>query len=310
MKTRISMMLLGITLFMSTGIMAQALYDTNGNKIGKIADGKIWDTFNGRIVARIDGERITDGSGANILNYIRSNGRVMDKTGGNCLGYINSSGRVTDKTGVTTVGFVEGRYVYDKTHGKRIGEHTNADPVYVAYFFFFFPEGQKILAAREKRSMTTKREGIANKVTPAKEKTTKIYNRDRNLMGTLYGNDYFISATKNGIRYDFKKTSEGLTILRQGSYLAHVGKDDKTVYVKHGEKVYGVVDENGNAYLESGEQYGVIKNDGMVYATKSLDMPFGYVGSQDFDRHTVGLLYFVCYYGILHEYYKEVDSKK
>lgn len=300
MKIKNHLILFAVSLLISTGITAQKLYSPDGRFIGRISDNEIWDASLARVVGRINGERITD-IGGNTLNYIKSDGRVMDKTGANRLGWINSNGIVKDSHDVV-LGFVENRNVYDKSHVKKMGWYEGIDMVYAAYYYFFFPEKSKTLSSGGAGSNV--------KVTPSKVKTTRIYDRDRKLMGTLYGTDYFISSTKNSIRYDFIKNDKGLTILRQGTYLAHVGKDNKTVYTKHGEEVYGIVDENGNAYLASGEQYGIIKNDGMVYATKSLDMPFGYVSSQDFDHHTVGLIYFVCYYGILHNYYKEVDGKK
>lgn len=314
MKTRSQLILFVAALLMSTGISAQKLYSPDGRYIAKISDNEIWDASLARVVARINGERITD-YGGNTLNYIKSDGRVLDKTGSNRVGWINNGGRIVRDGHDVILGFVEDtRNVYDKSQ-KKMGWYEGVDPVYVAYYYFFFPGKNKAVPSANSSGSgsgsngTKQSEGNVKAAQP-KVKTTNIYDRDRKLMGTLYGTDYFISSTKNGIRYDFKKTNEGLTILRQGTYLAHVGKDNKTVYTKHGEAVYGIVDENGNAYLDSGEQYGVIKKDGMVYATKSLDMPFGYVSSQDFDRHTVGLIYFVCYYGILHNYYKEVDSKK
>ena len=309
MKTTRVLFLFAMAMCMAMGVMAQNLYDASGGRvIGKIYNNCIYDASGGRVIGRIDGERMMDGSGGRTLNYIQSDGRVMDGSGGYCVGHIESDGRVMDGSGGRTLGYVENGSVYDSSHGRKIGQYQGVEMKYVAYYYFFFPNKK---AASTSTTTAPKKPGVTTATTPSgpQVKKTVIYDRDKKPLGTIYGTDYFISSSKNAIKFEFKKTNDGITILRQGQYYANIGKDNETIYAKQGTEIYARVDGKGNAFLKTGEQYGVIRDDGYVYATKSLDMPFGYVADKNFDRRMVGLMFFVCYYGVLHDYYKAVSNK-
>ena len=291
---------LAASLFLAIGMAAQRLYDVSGNTIGRIDGDVIYRGNYGKILARFESNRVVDVDTGQTLNRFDSNGRFYDKNGNKCLGRLESNGQVDEGYSYNKMGTVKDGFVFDRS-GNRIGKYENVSDLRAAYFFFFFKKDLPASSAPKPLSpnaRTTK----ANQIT--------LYDRNKRPMGTLYGKDYFLSSTKNGPKIEFKKTDEGLTILRDGKYLANVGKDGKTVYTKHGEEIYSVVDEQGNAYLPTGEQYGVIREDGQVFATKDLDMPFGIIAVSDYDRHLAGLIYFVCYYGILHDYYKKIGEKK
>lgn len=304
MKTSKRLLLLAVAFSMALGLSAQNLYDASGGRIiGSITGNDIRDASGGYILAQFDGGRVMDYNTGRMLNRIESDGRVMDASGGRCVGRIESDGRVMDGSGGRRLGSVENGIVYGN-NGKIIGKYNGISALRAAYYYFFFPK--KGASPSAGKNPTTK------PTTPAKPqvKKTVLYDRDKHPMGTLYGSDYFISTTSNGLRWDFKKTANGMTILRGGECFGTVGKDNKTIYYKNTNKIYGYVDEKGNAFFNTGEQFGVIRNDGWVYATSGLDMPFGYIADKNFDRHTVGLLYFVCYYSVLHNYYKEISKDK
>ena len=299
MKTSKRLFVLAVILCVATAMTAQDLRDRSCSKIiGRIFGNSITDVASGRTIAQFQGERVVQLSTGKTLHRITSDGKVIDESKGYSVGQIESNGRIT-KNG-DKVGRIENGNVYDKNEN-RIGMYSGVSLQQAAYFYFFLPKISAPANSGEKK------EAVPS--TPKADRIS-IYDRDRRSMGQLVNSERFVSSTKDGPTYEFKKTNEGLTITRNGEYLAHVGKDGKTVYTKHGERVYGIVDKDGNAFLESGEQYGIINKDGQVFATKTLDMPFGIITAQKYDRQIVGLIYFVCYYGILHNYYKELKKKE
>lgn len=301
MKTKLLCM--AVALCMAMSAMAQYVYDASGSKrLGKIENNYIYDSSGGHPLVQFNGVFATDVRSGRHLHQFRNDGRVMDGSGGTCVGVIKSSGQVMDATGGNTIGYIENGYAWDKYRTKKLGKYSGVSVRDAAYFFFFY---------LNRSSGSSDDSGPTRVVADATSKLPKvtIYDRDRSAMGVLFGSEYFVSNVNPDIRFDFKKTNEGMTILRKGELFATVGKDGKTVYTKKGD-VYGIVDENGNAFLANGEQYGVIKEDGKVFATPGLEMPFGIVTAWEYDRHIVGLVYFVCYYGVLHTYYKEQAKKK
>lgn len=61
--------------------------------------------------------------------------------------------------------------------------------------------------------MKTSKEAVPS--TPKADRIS-IYDRDRRSMGQLINSERFVSSTKDGPTYEFKKTNEGLTITRNG----------------------------------------------------------------------------------------------
>ena len=287
-------------LFVAIGMSAQRLYNADGKTIGRIDGNAIYHAYNSTIFARFESDKVVEFGTGQTLNRFGSDGRIYDKNGNVCLGRLESNGQVDEGYNYNKIGTVKDGFVFDKD-GNRIGRYENVSDLRAAYFFFFFKKDLATSSAPKTLSPNAR-------ITQSNQIT--LYDRNKRPMGVLYGKDYFLSSTKNGPKFEFKKTDEGLTILRDGKYLANVGKDNKTVYTKQGEQVYSIVDEQGNAFLPTGEQYGVIREDGQVFATKDLDMPFGIITAPDYDRHIAGLLYFVCYYGILHDYYKKISVKE
>ena len=315
MKTVKRLFSLAVALCMATGMMAQYLYDASGGTtIGRISGNRIYDASGGNTIGRIEGERILDGSGGKTLNRIMSDGRVMDSSGGNVVGYIRSNGQVMDKTNGNTLGYVENGNVYDKSHGNKIGQYRGVDAKYAAYYYFFFP-GRKVSATTAKKPATTATKTQAPKITNALEpqvKETILYDRDKRKLGTLYGTERYVSTIATGYIFTFNKTNDGITVNRRDKYFCNIGKDNKTIYCNQGKDVYAIVDEQGNAFNTDGKQYGKIEDDGRVIinTTKYPNYTFGYIGSKDFDRHMMGLMYFVCYFNTLLDVYEQLDKQK
>ena len=315
METKKRLFLLAAALCMATGMMAQYLYDASGGRtIGKISGNRIYDASGGYTIGQINGERIMDGSGGRTLNYIKSNGQVMDSSGGYTVGYIRNNGQVMDKSGGYTLGYVENGYVYDKSHGTKIGQYRGVDVKYVAYYYFFFPNRKVNNAATKPTPQTTKQPTPqTTKVTNALDppvKQTALYDRDKRKIGTLYGKERFVSATKGGYVFTFVKTGDGITINLRDKYFCEFRND--TIFYNNGKSVYGVIDKQGTAFEEDGSKYGWIEDDGRI-AVDSKRHPnctLGYVTDKDFDRQTIGIMYFVCYYQTLFDIYAELDKQK
>lgn len=316
MKTRKRLFLLAVVLCMATGMMAQYLYDASGGRtIGKISGNRIYDASGGITIGRIDGERIMDGSGGRTLNRIKPDGRVMDSSGGYVVGYIRSNGQVMDKSNGYTLGYVENGNVYDKSHGNKIGQYRNVDAKYVAYYYFFFPDRKVNIATTQptKQPTTQTTNQPVQKITNALDppvKQTVLYDRDKRKIGTLYGTERFVSATKGGYVFTFIKTGDGITINLRDKYFCNIRND--SVFYNNGKSVYGVIDKQGTAFDDEGKQYGKIEDDGTI----AVDSPrhpnctLGYVTDKDYDRQTIGIMYFVCYYQTLFDIYAELDKQK
>jgi len=310
MKPIKRLLAIAAALCLAVAMTAQNLYDASGGRIiGKISGNYIYDASGGYTIGRINGERMMDGSGGRTLNHIKSDGRVMDSGGGICVGHIKSDGRVTDGGGGRTLGYVENGYVFDSSHGTKIGQYKGVDAKYVAYYFFFFPN-RNTASASPKRPANNTPKKVTDALAPS-SKGVALYDRDMRKMGTLWDKDRFVSTVANGFLITFKKADDGLAIYDRGKYLCTLCKDNK-IYYNEGKSVYGTFDEKGNAYDENGRLFGYIRDDGEVFIVtkKKEELLFGHIKDKDFDRQLTGLLYFVCYYTPLLNIYDELDKQK
>lgn len=295
-----------------TCLHSQNLYDASGGTvIGRIQNGCIYDASGGTTIGQIRGERITDGSGGQTLNQLRSNGQVMDASGGYTVGVIKSNGQVTDGSGGRTLGYVENGNVYDSSHGKRIGNYKGVDAKLAAYYFFFFPNKGATTTAKPSSKPAAKPQ-ITDALAAPRENTLLFLNRSHQKIGTLYGDNRYVS--NSGVEFLFKKTAEGMIITRNGVYDYEADLQGNVYYKQDEEKIlFCHIDEQGNAFAPNGDQmvqYGKIADDGTFYATTSLDYPFGYVAGLAEKKRTAAFVYFVLLYNNLIHSYLKADKEK
>ena len=287
-------------------LQAQNLYDASGGTIiGRIQGNRIYDASGGTTIGQIQGERITNGSGSQTLNQLKSNGTVTDGSGGRTVGIIKSNGQVMDGSGGRTLGYVENGNVYDSSHGRKIGSYSGVDKNLVAYYYFFFPNKNSKPASKPATKPATKPTTQAKNTTP-QQSGVRFFNRNKQQIGVLYGDNRYVS--NSGVEFLFKKTNEGITITRNGVYVFNVDQKGN-VFHDNGKRLFCRIDNQGNAIVESGIQYGKIADDGMLYGTPSLDYPFGYVPEVSGRKFTVALVFFVCLYNNLLHSYLKADEK-
>ena len=302
-----------VALCTATCLYSQNLYDASGGTvIGRIQSNRIYDASGGTTIGQIQGERITDGSGGQTLNRLKSNGIVMDASGGNTIGVIKSNGQVTDGSGGRTLGYVENGNVYDSSHGKKIGAYKGVDATLAAYYYFFFPNKGTKTTAKPSLQVVAKQK-ITGTTDAPRESPLLFLNRNHQKIGSLYGDNRYIS--NSGVEFVFQKTAEGMIITRNGVYDYEADLQGNVYYKENGEKIlFCHIDEQGNAFAPNGDQmvqYGKIAEDGTLYATPSLDYPFGYVAGLSEKKRTAAFVYFVLLYNnLIHSYLKADEEKE